>query len=78
MRCTLHVAVEEGMGCHGKLGGEEDMVSIRLLNVQNGQRDERQHKWLMYIENLCTHLAAIRFSNSIDDVSGGLEQLSMW
>jgi hypothetical protein len=36
MRCTLHVAVEGGMGCHGNLGGEEDMVCVGLVHVQNG------------------------------------------
>jgi hypothetical protein len=29
------------MGCHGKLGGERDMVSVGLMQSQNGQNYRR-------------------------------------
>lgn len=35
MRATLHVAFEGGTGCHGRSGGEGDMV-VGGLGVEQG------------------------------------------
>jgi hypothetical protein len=62
------VDVEDGMGCHGRSGGEGDMAGVGLMQFQKRQKYKKPRGGYV-CKHFWTHLTVIRSSNSIDDVS---------